>query len=257
MNLEATALAAYALGLSSLGHPAVHGAIDHLLAHRSPHGAWSTTQVTIHALRAILSASGASRDGVATVKLTGGSPARHPIRAGSLTPVTVDLGASAQKGANLVELSSTVPISYQVVATYTLPWRDADADNERALRLQVSYGRTRVSVGDVVPITAKLTHRGQQATGMALLSLGIPAGLTPLTEDLEPLKASGKIAKAEAHATRIDLYLDSLGANTTEVLSIRFRAGRAVRTAGASSHAYLYYTPSVRDRVSPTPIEIR
>ena len=123
--------------------------------------------------------------------------------------------------------------------------------------MSVEYGARKIDVGGVVPVDVSLAYRGTEASGMALVELGVPAGLTPLNEDVEALRASGRVAKFQLAGGKVRLYLDRLAPGTTLKFSLRFKATMAVETAGTGSLAYLYYDPAVRASAPPVAVAVR
>ncbi|MDP3236074.1 MAG: MG2 domain-containing protein [Myxococcales bacterium] len=253
-DVETTALAAYALAKAGREPALVKGALDFLLARRLGHGAWASTQGTTLALKALL--AGTESKGVPKVNV---SINGTPVGAFSLTdgkPKALVLGDRARKGINVVELSSDVDAPFLATATFTLPWRQQGDDDGKPLALTVDYAARKVDVGDVVPVDVQLTYRGTEASGMALVELGVPAGLTPMMEDLQSLK-TGRVAKFQLSGGKLRLYLDRLSPGERLKLSLRFKATMPVDTKGAGSLAYLYYDPAVRASAPPVAVAVR
>jgi hypothetical protein len=122
--------------------------------------------------------------------------------------------------------------------------------------MKVDYGRTRVEVGGIVPIDVQLTYRGTDASGMVVASVGVPAGLAALPEDLQALVASGAVARFELTADAVNLYLDRLTDGVAQHLSLRLKARSQVDTQGVGSSAWLYYHPALRAAVGATALKI-
>ncbi|MBL8911441.1 MAG: AgmX/PglI C-terminal domain-containing protein, partial [Archangium sp.] len=136
-EVETTALAAYALAKSGVEPGLMKGALDFLLARRSRHGAWPSTQGTILALKALL--AGTDTRGVPTVNVTiNGTPAGKFALSGGAVKV-LQLGDRAKHGLNVIELSSDLDAPFLATATYTLPWRQAGQDDGKPLALSVEY----------------------------------------------------------------------------------------------------------------------
>jgi hypothetical protein len=226
-----------------------------LLANRDPHGAWHSTQGTILALRALLAKSDDAPEQEIAIRANGADAGRVQLHRGAPTPEIVSLDAQVRSGTNIVELSAAQAAAFQLIVTYVQPWRDAGTGAE-ALSLSVDYGRKKMVLGDVVPVEVRLSYRLEESSGMVLLELGIPAGLTPVLGDLEPLVRSQKLARWELEAGHLNLYLDRLVAGSPLALSLRFRASRQVDTAGAPSLAYLYYHPEIRASAAPTGVVV-
>lgn len=253
-DVETTALAAYALGKAGREPALVKGALDFLLARRLGHGAWASTQATTLALKALL--AGTESKGVPQVNVSINGAAVGAFSLADGKPKVLVLGDRARKGINVVELSSDVDAPFVATATFTLPWRQQGEDDGKPLALTVDYAARKVAVGDVVPVDVQLTYRGAEASGMALVELGVPAGLTPMMEDLQRLK-TGRVAKSQLSGGKLRLYLDRLSPGERLKLSLRFKATMPVDTKGASSFAYLYYDPAVRASAPPVAVAVR
>jgi hypothetical protein len=210
----------------------------------------------VKALRAILQGAAKEQDQAVKVSVNGAGAISAQVTASADRAATVDLGAKVKEGDNIITLEGAAEAPFQVVLTWVQPWREAGADEREALSLGVSFGRTRARVGDVVPVDLKVTYRKPEASGMVVASLGVPAGLQVLGEDLEALKAQGKIARYELGAGAVNLYLDRLVTGSASTLSLRFKAVSKVSTKGQGSLAYLYYHPEVRAKAAATAVVI-
>ena len=253
---EATSLAAYALGLGKVEPKLVRGALDYLAKTRDHRGTWYSTQGTVLALRTLLQFAGPDGDQQVMVRINGKDAGNVALKAASTKPQLVDLGTNARHGANVVELTGQARATFQVIATYVLPWQEKVDDKDKPLSLKVVYGRTQVAMGGVVPVDVSLTYRRPDYSGMIMLTLGLPAGFFPIPQDLAALKADGSIGRHEITATAINLYVNPLRTNATLRMNLRLKARNKVRTKGASSLAYLYYHPEVRTSAAPTPVVV-
>ena len=256
-RVEATALAAYAMGLAKSSPQLVKGALDYLAKTRDYRGTWYSTQGTVLALRTLLQFAGAGADGKVDVRINGKDAGQVALATGSAKPVLVDLGPKARQGVNVVELASDkTRATFQVVATYTLPWQEKVDDKDKPLALKVAYGRTKVDLGGVIPVDVKLTYRKPEHSGMVMLVLGLPAGCGPIVADLEALKRDGTIGRYEVVTGKLNLYLHPINTGATVQFNLRLKARNKVKTKGAASLAYLYYHPEVRTSVAPTPVAV-
>jgi hypothetical protein len=253
-DVETTALAAYALRKAGREPALVKGALDFLLARRQGHGAWASTQGTTLALKALMAGTEAKGVPRVSVSINGASAGAFSLADGK--PKVLVLGDRARKGMNVVELSSDVDAPFLATATFTVPWRQQGEDDGKPLALTVDYAARRVELGDVVPVDVQLIYRGTEASGMALLELGVPAGLTPMMDDLKSLR-SARVAKFQHSGGKLRLYVDTLGPGERLKLSLRFKATMAVDTKGAGSLAYLYYDPAVRASAPPVAVAVR
>lgn len=254
-EVETTALAAYALAKAGTEPALVKGSLDFLLARRSGHGAWPSTQGTILALKALLAGTESKGTPTVTVSINGTAAGTFALTGG--TAKVLPLGDRARHGMNTVELSADLDAPFLATATFTLPWRQQGEDDGKPLALSVEYGTRKADVGGIVPVKVQLAYRGTEASGMALVELGIPAGLTPLPEDLEALRSARQVAKYQLAGGKVRLYLDRLQPGAKLALSLRFKATSQVDTQGVGSLAYLYYEPAVRAEAPPVAVAVR
>jgi len=256
-TVETTALAAQALGAAHVESDLVRGALEYLTWSRQGGGAWPSTQATILALRALLQQSAEQdRDATVRVKVNGADAGAFKLEAGAAQATVIELGVKARRGQNVVELESDAQVGYQVLSSYVLPWRQRGDEASEPLSLEVAYGRTSLRVGDVLPVTVKLTYRRPDASGMTMVQLGLPAGLAPILDDLAALQAAGKLARYEPDARTVSLYLDRIAQGVPLELSLRLKARGRVRTAGVESRAYLYYAPEVSAATPPVAVAV-
>jgi hypothetical protein len=254
-DVETTAIATYALVTAGHHTDTVKGLVSFLLARRMPHGGWPSTQATIVALKALLAVgSGNTGGGAVNVKLNG-------VAAGTFTPTEQSrvfvIDAGLHPGTNLIELTSEDDAPFIATASYTVPWRaKGDADHD-PLALEVDYGVRKVDVGGIVPVDVTLTYRGTEPSGMALIELGVPAGLTALADDLEALKNTHVLARTELAQGALRLYVDRLPPKAALHFSLRFAAATQVDTQGAGSSAFLFYEPTVHAQAAAVPLLVR
>jgi uncharacterized protein YfaS (alpha-2-macroglobulin family) len=255
-DIETTALAAYALAVAGREPELTKSALEWIAAHRDHRGTWHTTQGTIQALRALLQGLTPEVDQQVKVRANGEDLGPLVLKSTAQHAVTTDLAARMRTGANVVELTAQERATFQLVASYTLPWREKGRAEELPLALKVDYGLTRAKIGGIVPVDVEVTYRKPEASGMVLVAVGVPAGLTPLDEDLAALQREGRIARYELGPGRVNLYLDSLATGAPVALKLRLKARTRVRSSGVGSLAYLYYSPEIRASAPPAAIQV-
>jgi CD109 antigen len=190
------------------------------------------------------------------VKVNGADAGTFSLKAGATEATVIELEAKGRRGQNLVEIESDGQAGYQLLSSYVLPWRQRGDEESEPLSLHVAYGRTSLRVGDVLPVTVNLTYRRPDASGMTMVQLGLPAGLTPVLDDLAALRAAGKLARYEPDARTISLYLDRVAEGAPLELSLRLKARGRVRTSGVESRAYLYYAPEISAAAPPIAVSV-
>ncbi len=258
---ETTALAAYAF-IKSHTHPDLATqALNELIARRDSFGSFSTTQVTILALKAFLAGSTEGVGGSGDISVVvNGRPAGDVHFTGDDSDIVrvIDASDLAHPGANSVEISvngSARPV-YQLTAEYYLPWELVPRPRAGEMSISVDYGKLRVEREGLVDVTARV-RANKSVVRMAMVDLGIAPGFGVVTEDLESLKSRGLVYRYEITPRQIILYLRDLRAGKPLQLSYRLRALYPVRAQVPASRTYDYYNPnSRRSLAKPVTIEI-
>jgi uncharacterized protein YfaS (alpha-2-macroglobulin family) len=265
---ETTGLAAQALLKWGQAGGAAGKALHYIAAKKTASGAWSTTQATIMALRALLLATEKGSAGVqgrVEIAIDG-----RPVQQLVLTPENNDLlhqfvikGADlGGRGENAVALSfeGNGGLAYQVVGRYFVPWTERAA--HEALSIDVTYDRTRLAQDDIATATATVRNNLDKQANMVMVDLGIPPGFDLLSEDLQAYQEKtarqkgGRLEKFSQTATQAILYFDSLAPGATVTLSFRLRAKYPVRARTFASRAYEYYDPEVQSVARPVLLEV-
>ena len=255
-TIESTALAAYALMVGKQEPELVRALLGYLAANRDASGAWHSTQGSVLALRALLFATGGqTQDLELAVKVNGAEAGKLRLSASADAPARSDLTA-VKPGLNVVELTGASDADFQVVAVYTQAWREKGGEAEEVLGLKVDFGRRKTELGGIVPVDMQVIYRGTDASGMVVVSLGLPAGLAALPEDLQALVATKAVARFEVGPNAVTLYLDRLDSKVAQKLSLRLKATAKVDTQGVGSATFLYYHPAVRAVVAAIPIQV-
>jgi uncharacterized protein YfaS (alpha-2-macroglobulin family) len=266
-SVETTGLAVQALLRAGEASGTARKALNYLASKKDANGTWGTTQATIMALRALLTAT---EKGAADVRgtllvLLNGKPTEKLV----LTAENNDLlhqfvlkGIDSQNP-NTVEIQfdGKEGLAYQVVGNYFLPW-DQKPESE-PLSIDVTYDRTRLAQNDVATATATVRNNLEKSANMVMVDLGIPPGFDLLSEDLQSylekssgLK-SGHLSKFSLTATQAILYFDSFAAGDTVTLKFRLHAKYPIRARTFKSRVYEYYDPEVNSVARPVQLEVR
>jgi len=248
-NVETTALASLALARTGRASR-VPGTLDWLLAQRLPHGAWSSTQATVLALRTLLSSPGDGADPEANAEV-GVSLGGQTLETLRFTPEssdivrTVELTRYAKAGepleVSLAKIGRT-RAQVQLVTRAYVP----RPPPQQALVLALGYDRVSLAPDDTV--TARVTARwnNEGPSGMVMLALGVPPGFEVDGASVTELVAAGKVGKFSMTGRELLLYVDSLSSGEPLELSYKLRARYPVKAKAPPSLAYLYYQPEVR-----------
>ncbi|MBW7884547.1 MAG: hypothetical protein H3C34_18290 [Caldilineaceae bacterium] len=262
-TIETTALVGQAL-LRTGQHPAVaQEIVESLIARRDPYGAFGTTQATVQTLKALLMASGEEPVTPLQVTISLGEERRETL---TVTDDNRDLLQmvrfdALEPGEHTITISTDGdhPVQYQVVASYYTPWTTpvVDSGAPSSMRVEVIYDRTELAVNESVTAMAEVELLDSNGAGTLLVSLGIPPGFTPVTEDLDALVAGRQVERYEVSERAIILYLTNVDAGEVLRFTYRLQARIPVQVQTPASEAYDYYTPERRATDEPQRINVR
>jgi uncharacterized protein YfaS (alpha-2-macroglobulin family) len=265
--VETTGLAVQALLQSGDASGTARKALTYIASKKDAYGTWGTTQATIMALRALLTATekGAADVRGTVVVLLNGKPAEKL----ELTPENNDLlHQFVFKNIN-TQLASTVGLqfegkgglAYQIVGSYYLPWDEKAAGEP--LSIDVAYDRTHLAQDDIATASATVKNNLPKAANMVMVDLGIPPGFDLLSEDLQDYqeksahRKSGHLSKFSLTATQALLYFDSFAPGDVVTLKYRLRAKYPIRARTFKSQVYEYYDPEIASVARPVQLEVR
>jgi len=261
-DLEATALAAYALVRSERKPSLAAKALTYLIANKDPNGTWYSTQATVLALKALLAAQDrAAGDMDARVRVLVNGQLAGEF---AITPQDADVmrQVDAKKwvrpGSNdvRIEFSGKGSALYQISAVYYKPWAPPALRLE-PLNVSVKYDRTELARNDIVSANVSVGFSGQGAANMVIVDLGIPPGFQVLSEDLQALVDKKAIQKYTVTGRQVIVYLERVESGKALEFSYRMRAKYPVRAKTPASVAYLYYNPEVRSVVQPVNLVVQ
>src|SRR6266478_5746993 len=266
-SVETTGLAVQALLRSGEASGVARRALIYLVSKKDASGTWGTTQATIMALRALLTATekGAADVRGTVVVLLNGKQAEKL----ELTPENNDLlHQFVFKNIN-TQLASTVGLqfegkgglAYQIVGSYYLPWDEKAAGEP--LSIDVAYDRTHLAQDDIATASATVKNNLPKAANMVMVDLGIPPGFDLLSEDLRDYqeksahRKSGHLSKFSLTTTQALLYFDSFAPGDVVTLKYRLRAKYPIRARTFKSQVYEYYDPEIASVARPVQLEVR
>ncbi len=266
-SVETTGLAVQALLQSGEASGTARKALNYITSKKDANGTWGTTQATIMALRALLTATekgAADVQGTVIVLLNG-----KPVEKLELTAANNDLLHQfvfkdiAQSAPSTVELrfEGKGGLAYQVVGQYFLPWDEKPA--LEPLSIEVAYDRTHLAQDDLATATAIIKNNLSKTANMVMVDLGIPPGFDLLSEDLQDYQQksanlkSGHLSKFSLTATQAILYFDAFAPGDTVTLKFRLRAKYPIRARTFQSRVYEYYDPEVASMARPVLLEVR
>jgi uncharacterized protein YfaS (alpha-2-macroglobulin family) len=265
-SVETTGLAVQALLHSGEANGTARKALSYIASTKDADGTWGTTQATIMALRALLTAT---EKGTADVRgtievLLNGKPAEKLV----LTPENNDLlhqfvfkNLDPQSATTIeIRFDGKGSLAYQVVGNYFLPWDQKPASEP--LSIDVAYDRTQLAQDDMATAAATIRNNLDKTAKMVMVDLGIPPGFDLLSEDLQTYQEksadlkSGHLSKFSLTATQAILYFDSFAPGCTVTVKFRLRAKYPIRAKTFASRVYEYYDPEVSSLARPVQLEV-
>jgi uncharacterized protein YfaS (alpha-2-macroglobulin family) len=264
--VETTGLAVQALLQAGESSGTARKALAYIASKKDAYGTWGTTQATIMALRALLTATekGAADVRGTVVVLLNGKPAEKL----ELTPENNDLLHQfvfkniSTEGVSTIGLQfeGKGGLAYQIVGSYYLPWDEKAAGEP--LSIDVAYDRTRLAQDDIATASATVRNNLPKAANMVMVDLGIPPGFDLLSEDLQDYQEnsahhkSGHLSKFSLTATQALLYFDSFAPGEVVTLKYRLRAKYPIRVRTFKSQVYEYYDPEIASVARPVQLEV-
>ncbi len=263
LHTETTALAMLAL-LKSGGHQGqVNRAMQWMMAHRDGYGNWGATQATVLGLKAFAAYSDATRKaehpGTLSVIINGKTAAEMSYAAGHRGPLTLNLKDQSffVSGINTFEIrhagESEMPYSIAVEYRSTTP----ASSQASPIGLDVTSDAKRVSLGEAVRFTARVTNRQQNGQPMTLARVGLPGGLTYQTWQLKELRDKQLIDFYETRAREVILYFRAMKPGESREIPLDLVATVPGHYTGPASSAYLYYTDEHKSWVAPIDITVQ
>ncbi len=265
LDIETTALAAYALVQGTQALELSHAALRWLIEQKDPQGTWHSTQATVHSLRALLAASDPADDSgetlFVTVAVNGEAAAELEIAPASRDVLRlVSLRGRLRAGSNQIALESAGggSLSYQLVASHYLPWaeRAPAPAPEQALSITVQYDSSELPASDLLGCQVDVRWNHAAPAAMVMLDLGIPPGFELLPEAFTQLQAEGVIEKFQLTGRQAILYLRGLRQDKPLRFRYQLRALYPVKVKTPRSEAWLYYQPEVRGQAEPVELRV-
>ena len=265
LDIETTALIAYAMLKAKRHTELAHKALAWLVERKDSNGTWHSTQATVHAMRALLAGTGAGgavdEDLHVTIAANG-----KLAREITITPDTsdvfrlIDLRPHVRKGRNVValETSGKGNLAYQIVATHYVPWSGAGTQPrpEEPLTIDVEYDAASVKKDDLLTCRVAVRYNRPGSAPMTIVDLGIPPGFAVQTQAFQRLKEQGLIDRYSLTGRQIILYIRAIESGVSLQFSYRLRAKFPIRAKTPASMVYQYYQPEVRGQAAPVVLTV-
>jgi hypothetical protein len=272
-DLEATALTALVLGRAGDRPEAAALLLGSLAQRRSRYGAWSTTQTTILALRALLAdRAGALPRGRLEVLVDGRRVKRLRLRGRRDQIRLIALAAEAgAPGTHQIALryAGKGRLAYRLTASHWLPrkpagksatatkaTRSAQAPRATSLAIESRFSATTLRAGESVALSVTLRNHGKRTVQMPMVRVPLPPGFDLGPQVIEQLVARSLASKIEQRGNNLLIYLERLQPGRRHELPLTLRSRFPLTAQLAPPSVYEYYRPQNRAAGQPQRIVV-
>ncbi len=250
-DVETTAYAALALMEEQMTSQA-NDAIKWISLQRNSLGGFSSTQDTVMALKALMTAARLQQR---TADLTVTVSVADPVNPGAgqqVAQFTVDstnfdvLQIAEIPLGSAIDLSATGSgeVNYQLVRRFNVLLPEIPISND--MMLDVVYDAESVSVNDIVTVAVSVSYVGfGKSSGMLIVDVGVPTGFQPVQDSLDALVEGGIASRIEVAGRKVIIYIDDLVRDEELAFEFQVKALYPVRAIIPDSQAYSYYDPDV------------
>lgn len=243
--VETTAYAA--LAMIETQRPQANDAVKWLALQQNSRGGFGSTQDTVMALKALMTAARTQTRNV-NLTITATAPDTSVLAQFTIDSSNFDVLQIAELPvATGIELSATGSgeARFQLVRCFNVFLADQTVEN--GMVLEVTYDANHVNIDDIVNVTVVVRYFGQAGdSGMMIVDVGVPTGFAPVRESLDALVEAGTVSRAEVAGRKVILYVDGLVSGEQRTFTFQVKARFPVRAVIPDSKVYLYYEPDVR-----------
>jgi uncharacterized protein YfaS (alpha-2-macroglobulin family) len=262
-DIEATALATYALIKYDRYMTTINKAISYIVKAKYPGGTWGSTQATVLSLKCLIaSLKGATENVDAVVKLFVNGKSKETItldKENAELMHLIDLSKETKEGNNDITISLEGKGSpmYEIASRFYIPWKLVKPEQKKdILSIDVSYDKTTLSQDDIVKCKVRVTNNINASADMVIVDLGIPPGFSVETSDLQALVGK-EIEKYNLTARQIILYIERIDSGKPLEFTYRIKAKFPLKAKTPTSKVYKYYEPEVETIAEPIDIEVK
>jgi len=264
-QVETTALATLAWLKEARMAAHANKAVEWIGKHRQGSGGWGSTQATILALKALIEHTRQNRRtlnaGTLSVKSGDEEVGKTDFTAGEQNAITLEgLAAHIRPGDNELTISLSGDNKMPYVLDVFYRTEKPVSDDACPVRIEQSLSAEKATAGEMVQLAVKLENTSGKGQPMTIAVIGLPAGLSPRSEQLEDLKGAGVFDYYEQNARELVLYWRSLSPDVKGDAAIEMNFDLIAEIPGRftapASRAYLYYTAESKHWVDPVKVEI-
>ena len=255
-NVEITAYAA--LALMEVKDARASDAVKWISAQRNSQGGFSSTQDTVMAFRALISAAvmqGRDIDAEISVIADGKEITKFTVNSGNFDVFRM---IEAPAGVEKIELKfeGKGDVNYQIVKKFNAVLPEIPLKTD--LELDVEYETEGIEVNDMISVKVRTKYAGlSNSTGMMLIDVGVPTGFAPAAETLDNLLENKMITRYEIAGRKVIIYVNDLPRGEELAFEFKMIAKFPVKAQIPDSKAYSYYKPEVKGEVKGGDIEVK
>ncbi len=231
-------------------------------AGRTRQGSFGSTRNTVMALRALTAyakyAQQTTEDGTIEVYVDQQKVATQDYKKGVRDPIRIDgLAAFLNLGQHEITIKYSnakypMPHALSVNWNMTTPKTQKDC----ALILDTRLEEEQVKTGDMVRLSARITNTTNEVQGTPMAIIGLPAGLTPQTQQLNDLVKNTSIAYYEIKGNNLVFYYEYINPKEEKSINLDLKADFAGHFEAPASSAYLYYADEHKSWSDLAPLTI-
>ncbi len=264
LKIETTSLAVLAILKASPQPPVIlEKGVGFILASRSPHGGFANSQSTVLALKALTEyakfAKRTAEPGTLEVYVNGNKVSEKSYPAGESEPIVLDnLAQYLKEGEQKIKVKyvgvkNPLPLTFTVNYHTTLP----PSAEQPPVKVTTTLSDSLVTMGDTVRLQVKISNLKAEGLPMSLVTVGIPAGMSPQPWQLKELQEKKVIDFYELIGNQIIFYYRQLEPSIVKTIYLDLKADIPGQYQGAASSAYLYYTDEHKHWVEGLSLEVK
>ena len=264
LTIETTALAVLALlETGSQDVLALDAAVKKLIGMRDGSGAFSSTQGTVLALKALTAYAIHNKrvreDGEIIIYVDGKKCATREYKAGDRGEIIVeglekfiDKGEEHRLRVRFAGTKEPLPYALSVEWFTSLP----ESSPETAVTINAGLGKKEMLVGETVRLSVIVKNTRTENVPSAMAVVGIPAGLSVQPWQLKELQEKKVFDYYEIIGDRLALYYRGLAAADKKEIGLDLKAELPGEFNFPASCSYLYYTNEFKSWTSAGKIKI-
>ncbi|MBL7933434.1 MAG: hypothetical protein JNL60_16125, partial [Bacteroidia bacterium] len=250
LSIETTALTIMAILKSSdKNMKSLSQAVQYLVSSRSGSGAFSSTQGTILALKALTTyakfTKRASESGTVVIYIDDKKVAERSYKDGDQGTINLEGLEQHIKGEGVhhvkvkyLGVKNPLPYSISVNWSTSLP----NSDKDCSIGLSTKLSSQTLSVGETTRLTASISNRRNVEVPSTMAIIGIPAGLSVQPWQLKELQEKKVFDYYEIKGNNVAFYYRGLAPGAIKEIKLDLKAEIPGEYDAPASSAYLYYT---------------